>query len=111
MCGLSIGLLFEVAIGVIIFIAVMAMLAQAFPGWTALAGPYGNILRILVFACIAIVVVYFLWRMVTCASGHVSNDPSMFPPELRGLEGDFGPQNDILVINGVKFCVKAPCDK
>lgn len=69
MCGFGIATIFQVAIFVIVVLAVIAMLRLVFPSiWTGWGvGPYGGIIQIVVGAVIAILVLLFLWRMAECA--------------------------------------------
>ena len=70
MCGFGLSTIFEVAIFIIVVLAIIALINAT--GW--LAGfvgppdaPYGNIIRIVVGAVIAILILMFLWKMAECA--------------------------------------------
>lgn len=69
MCGFGLSTVFQVAIFVIVVLAVIAMLRLVFPSvWTGWGvGPYGGIIQIVVGAAVAIVVILLIWRLAECA--------------------------------------------
>jgi hypothetical protein len=69
MCGFGMDLIFRVAIFVIVFLVILALLRVAFGEWFAniTAAPYWNIIQIVIGGVIAILVLLFIWRMAECA--------------------------------------------
>ena len=70
LCGFGIATIFEVAIFIIVVLAIIALINAT--GWLAgfvgpPGAPYGNIIRIVVGAVIAILILLFLWKMAECA--------------------------------------------
>jgi uncharacterized membrane protein len=69
MCGFGISQLVEFAIAVIVLLAIIAIIRTAFP--TAFifnfGGPYGNIIRIVVMAAVAIVILLIALRLLQCS--------------------------------------------
>jgi hypothetical protein len=82
MCGFGIGLIFQVAIFVIVVLVIIAILRAAFPGtMNGLWGPYGNIIRIVIGGVIAVVVLLILWRFAECAG--IVGRYGVLLPDLR----------------------------
>lgn len=67
MCGIGFGLMFQVAIAAIVLLVILAILRSAFPGVLDTSGPYGEIVRIVAWGVAAIVALYLLWRIASCA--------------------------------------------
>lgn len=69
MCGFGMGLIFQVAIFVIVVLVVLAILRAAFGGFMAgiTGSPYWNIIQIVIGGVIAIIVLMVLWRFAECA--------------------------------------------
>ena len=69
MCGFGIGTIFQVAIFVIVVLVVLALLrvllGDVFANITA--GPYWNIIQIVIGGVVAILILLFLWRLAECA--------------------------------------------
>jgi hypothetical protein len=70
MCGFGIAQLFEIAIAVIVLLAVIMIVRYVLPGiftLDAMGGPFGNIIRIVCWAVAAVVVLLILWKFLACA--------------------------------------------
>ena len=69
MCGFGMSLIFQVAIGIIVILVILALIRAAFPTWIAsiTGGPYWNIISIVIGGVVAIMILLFLWRLAECA--------------------------------------------
>jgi hypothetical protein len=69
MCGFGMDLLFRVAIFIVVVIALFAMIQWAAGGMLAsiTGSSYWGLIRILIGAVVAIIVILVLWRFAQCA--------------------------------------------
>jgi hypothetical protein len=69
MCGYGIGTIFKVAIGIIVILVILALIRAAFPTWLTgiTAGPYWNIIQIVIGGVVAILILLFIWQLAECA--------------------------------------------
>jgi hypothetical protein len=74
MCGFGINTIFQVAIFVVVVLVVMALLRVIFGQWLATLAtlPYWNVIQIVIGGVVAILILFFIWRLAECVGlfGH-----------------------------------------
>lgn len=69
MCGFSLGMLFEFAIGVACVVGLIMIVKIVLPGAfsSVTEGPFWGIFRVLIAVAVFVVAVLILWKFLACA--------------------------------------------
>ncbi len=69
MCGFGMDTIFRVAIFIVIFLGLLALIQYALGGWLSRVGAttYWPVIQIVIGVIVAILILLFLWRLAECA--------------------------------------------